>query len=171
MGDTVPDFPKDPGNSIYGVYKKILAISMSSLGLHLALGLAFGAFEGRVVEVFKDAVLALALLMLHIYNTSVGIMNSVSLMTTPWIDPIGGVATIVALDVAIGYFVPAVANLVGLLMITLVMLSAIVLVRYILVTAIVAAFPLIAVASVHPLFRGIMKHCLSLLSSSLWPVH
>lgn len=98
-------------------------------------------------------------------------MNSVSLMTTPWIDPIGGVATIVALDVAIGYFVPAVANLVGLLMITLVMLSAIVLVRYILVTAIVAAFPLIAVASVHPLFRGIMKHCLSLLSSSLWPVH
>ncbi|MEM4951944.1 MAG: hypothetical protein QXV81_06760 [Ignisphaera sp.] len=163
---TNPEFPTDPGNSIYGVYQKILAISMSALGLYLALGLAFGAFEGRVVEVFKDAVLALALalLMPHIYNASVGIMNSVSLMITPWIDPTGGAAAIVALGVAIGYFVPAVANLAALLMTTLVLLSAIVLVRYILIITIVAAFPLIAVASIHPLFRGIMKHCLSLLS-------
>ncbi|MEM4485880.1 MAG: PKD domain-containing protein [Zestosphaera sp.] len=163
---TSPEFPTSDGDPVYEVYKVVLATSLAALGLYLALGLAFGVFEGRVIEVFKDSVLALilALLIPWVYNASVGMMDYVALTVTPWVDPLLPAMTIIAVGVATGYFVPALANVASTLLIVLILLSAVVIMRYVLILAIIAAFPLIAIASVNPLFRGIMRYALTLLA-------
>jgi len=163
---TSPEFPTSDGDPVYEVYKMVLTASTSALGLYLALGLAFGAFEGRLVEVFKDSILALvlALLMPWVYNASIGIMNYVALTITPWVDPLLPAMSIIAVGVAVGYFVPALANVASALILVLILLSAVVIMRYVLILAIITAFPLIAVASINPLFRGVMKHALTLLA-------
>ena len=161
-----PEFPTSEGDPIYEVYEAVLAVSLSVLGLYLALGLVFGAFEGGVVEVFKDCVTALilALIIPWVYNASVGVMNWVALSMTPWVDPLAPAAGIIATGLAIGYFVPAAANLASALIIIMMILSAVVVIRYVLILALIAGFPLVAVASIHPLFRGVLKHVMNLLA-------
>lgn len=161
-----PEFPTTDEDPIYEIYEMVLATSMSALGLYLALGLAFRAFEGRVIEVFKDAVVALifALIIPWVYNASVGVMNWVAFSTVPWIDPLAPAVGVIATGLAIGYFVPAAANLASALILIMTLLSAVVVIRYVLILTLITGFPLVAVASTHPLFRGVLRHIMTLLA-------
>ncbi len=161
-----PEFPISDDDPIYEIYETVLAVSMSALGLYLALGLAFGAFEGRVIEVFKDAVFALvlALILPWVYNASVGIMNWVAFSIVPTVDPLAPAVGVIATGLAIGYFVPAAANLASALIIIMMLLSAVVVIRYVLILTLIAGFPLVTVTSTHPLFRGMFRHVVTLMT-------
>ncbi|MEM1696933.1 MAG: hypothetical protein QXQ90_10120 [Desulfurococcaceae archaeon] len=68
------------------------------------------------------------------------------------------------LGVVIGYFVPFVANYAAFMAVTLFLASVAVYVRYVLITTLVAASPLLAVAYLHPGLRGMVKHLTTLLA-------
>jgi len=168
-----PLFPMRDGDPVYEVYKLVLGVSMSALGLFLAFNLVWRAVgeEGLlgVVGSIKEAVVAVAIALLapHVYNATAQALNTISYQLISQID-IGWVLAWIflqlALGVVLGYFVPFLANYAAFLAITLFLASLAVYVRYILILTLVAASPLLAVGYLHPALRGAVRHAVSLLA-------
>jgi hypothetical protein len=79
-----PLFPMRDGDPVYEVYKLVLGVSMSALGLFLAFNLAWRAVseEGLlgIADSIRDAVIvvALALLAPYVYNATAQALNTIS---------------------------------------------------------------------------------------------
>jgi len=168
-----PLFPMRDGDPVYEVYKLVLGVSMSALGLFLAFNLVWRAVgeEGLlgVVSSIKDAVVvvATALLAPYVYNATAQALNTISYQLIGQVN-IGWVLAWIflqlALGVVLGYFVPFLANYAAFLAITLFLASLAVYVRYILILTLMAASPLLAVGYLHPALRGAVRHAVSLLA-------
>jgi carbon starvation protein len=167
-----PLFPMRDGDPVYEVYKLVLGVSMSALGLFLAFNLVWRAMgeEGLlgVVSSIKDAVVvvATALLTPYVYNATAQALNTISYQLIGSID-VGWVFAWIflqlALGVVLGYFIPFLAQYATFLAITLFLASLAVYVRYILILAITTS-PLLAIGYLHPALRGAVRHAVSLLA-------
>ena len=168
-----PLFPMDEGSTVYRIYTMILGVSMSALGLFLAFNLVWrvAGEEGllSIADSIKDAVVvvALALLAPYVYNATAQALNTISYSLIGDID-VGWVLTWIfaqlGIAIAIGYFVPFIANYGVFLAITLFLASLTVYVRYILILTLIAASPLLAVSYLHPGLRSMARHAVSLLA-------
>jgi carbon starvation protein len=168
-----PLFPMDEGSPIHKIYTMILGVSMSALGLFLAFNLVWrvAGEEGLlgIADSIKDAVVvvALALLAPYVYNATAQALNTISYSLIGDID-VGWVLTWIfaqlGIAIAIGYFVPFIANYGVFLAITLFLASLTVYVRYILILTLIAASPLLAVSYLHPGLRSMARHAASLLA-------
>jgi len=168
-----PLFPMRDGDPVYEVYKLVLGVSMSALGLFLAFNLVWRAVgeEGLlgVVSSIKDAVVvvATALLAPYVYNATAQALNTISYQLIGSID-VGWVFAWIflqlALGVVLGYFVPFLAQYATFLAITLFLASLAVYVRYILILALITTSPLLAIGYLHPALRGAVRHAVSLLA-------
>ncbi|MEM0460465.1 MAG: PKD domain-containing protein [Thermofilaceae archaeon] len=167
-----PLFPES--GELHELYKFVLSVSMAGLGLFLAFNLAWSVVgredvAGGLVQSIKDAVVvvALALLAPYVYNATAQMLNTISYSLIDKIN-IGWVFAWIMLQivlgVVIGYFVPFVANYAAFMAITLFLASVVVYIRYVLITTLVAASPLLAVAYLHPGLRGVVKHAVNLLA-------
>jgi carbon starvation protein len=122
-----------------------------------------------IADSIKDAVIvvALALLAPYVYNATAQALNTVSYSLIGDID-VGWVLTWkfaqLGIAIAIGYFVPFIANYGVFLAITLFLASLSVYVRYILIQTLIAASPLLAVSYLHPGLRSMAEHAVSLLT-------
>ena len=165
--------PLFPGSGqLYDLYQFMLGVSMGALGLFLAFNIAWGvASGGSVAEAFLQSirdsivVIALAFLAPYTYNATAGILNTVTYqlvgrISVGWV--FGWIMLQIALGMALGYFIPFIAQYGVLLAFTLVLASATTYFRYILMLTITAASPLLAVAYLHPLLKGVVKHLLML---------
>jgi len=169
-----PLFPIDkPGDPVNNIYSLVLGVSMSALGLFLAFNLVWRVVgeEGLlgVADSIKDAVVvvALALLAPYVYNATAQALNTISYSLIGDIDVGWVLAWIFAqlgIAIAIGFFVPFIANYGVFLAITLFLASLTVYVRYILIQTLVAASPLLAVSYLHPGLRSMARHAVSLLA-------
>ncbi|MEM1842228.1 MAG: PKD domain-containing protein [Ignisphaera sp.] len=167
-----PLFPES--GELYDLYRYILTVSMTGLGLFLAFNLVWSVVgredvAGGLVQSIKDAVvvIALALLAPYVYNATAQILNTISYsligrINLGWV--FAGIFLQIVLGVVIGYFVPFVANYAAFMAITLFLASVTVYVRYVLIITLVAASPLLAVAYLHPGLRGMVKHMVNLLA-------
>jgi carbon starvation protein len=168
-----PLFPMRDGDPVYEVYKLVLGVSMSALGLFLAFNLVWRAVgeEGLlgVVSSIKDAVVvvATALLAPYVYNATAQALNTISYQLIGSID-VGWVFAWIflqlALGVVLGYFIPFLAQYATFLAITLFLASLAVYVRYILILALITTSPLLAIGYLHPALRGAVRHAVSLLA-------
>lgn len=167
-----PLFPSS--GKLYDLYLFILGASMSALGLFLAFNLAWGVVSGGdvagvVVHSIKDAVVvvALALLAPYVYNATAGILNSVTYqlvgrLNIGWV--FSWIMLQIALGMALGYFIPFMAQYGALLTFTLFLASVAVYIRYVLILTIAVASPLLAVAYLHPVLKGVVRHMATLLA-------
>ena len=170
---SAPVFPTSDDSELYQLYKWVLGISMSLLGLFLSFRVAWGFIwsdAGReLIESFKEAVVVVSLSFLapYIYNATIHVLNHVSLTTISGLD-VGPVLASVfmypLIGVVIGYFVPTLAVVGAFIIIVLIMTSAVVYVRYWLILTLVTTSPLIAVSWVHPALRKSATHLLTLLA-------
>jgi len=168
-----PLFPMDEGSPIHEIYTMILGVSMSALGLFLAFNLVWrvAGEEGLlgIADSIKDAVIVVALVLLapYVYNATAQALNTISYSLIGDID-VGCVLVWIfaqlGLAIAIGYFVPFIANYGVFLAITLFLASLTVYVRYILILTLIAASPLLAVSYLHPGLRSMARHAVSLLA-------
>jgi carbon starvation protein len=167
-----PIFPTSSDDPIYGLYQMVLNVSMATLGLFLAFDIIWRSVNEGVLSIadsLKDAVVvvSMALLAPYVYNATAQALNTVSFQLIGQIDISWVLAWIflqLALGVILGYFVPFLANYAAFLAVTLFLASVVVYVRYILITTLVAASPLIAVAYLHPVLRGAVRHVVGLLA-------
>jgi carbon starvation protein len=170
---TCPLLPADPDNPVYGVYQLVLQVAMGGLGLFLAFAVVWSAVSREsalaLPESLRDAVVAVALALLapYAYNATAQVLNLVSYQLIARIDVGWALAWIllqVALGVVLGYFVPFAANYATFLAVSLFLASVAVYVRYVLILALAAASPLLAVAWLHPGLRGAVRHAVGLLA-------
>jgi len=167
-----PIFPTSNDDPVYGLYQMILNVSMAALGLFLAFDIIWRSVNEGVLSIadsLKDAVVvvSMALLAPYVYNATAQALNTVSFQLIGQIDISWVLAWIflqLALGVVLGYFIPFLANYAVFLAVTLFLASVVVYVRYILITTLVAASPLIAVAYLHPALRGAVRHVVGLLA-------
>ncbi|MEM2079738.1 MAG: hypothetical protein QW104_03530, partial [Nitrososphaerota archaeon] len=143
------------------------------VGLFLAFRIAWGFVWGdsgrELIESFKEAVVVVVLSFLapHIYNATINILNYLSLTTISGLD-VGPVLALVftypLIGVVLGYFVPTLATVGAFVIIVLIVVSAVVYVRYWLILTLVTTSPLIAVSWMHPALRKSAEHLLTLLA-------
>jgi len=170
---SAPVFPTNPNSELYQLYQWVLAVSVSIVGLFLAFRIAWGFVWGdsgrELIESFKEAVVVVALSFLapHIYNATINILNYLSLTTISGLD-VGPVLALVftypLIGVVLGYFVPTLATVGAFVIIVLIVVSAVVYVRYWLILTLVTTSPLIAVSWMHPALRKSAEHLLTLLA-------
>jgi len=170
-----PTFPTDPGDPVYGVYAMLFQASLIGVGLFTALSIAWSTAVGEspraVIASVKDSVIALVLALLapHIYNATASIISTVSVAIVGQgyavqAMAVGIYAIAIALGAAIGYFLPYLAHLAATATILMLIGNIILVIRWALILAIVAASPLLALAYIHPALRGAARGVVGVLA-------
>ena len=167
---TSPPYPEE----LKRIYSSISDTALAGLGLFLTILIAWSIWSreepgGAIAESLKDAafVLLVAATAVPLYEATASILNTVSTQIVSNINPAGfyaGAAALIGTGVVVGYFVPALANLSSAFVISLLIATAIAIIRYYMILAIVTAAPIIAVAWLHPGLRGAASAILSLLA-------
>jgi carbon starvation protein len=167
---TSPPYPEE----LKRIYSSISDTALAGLGLFLTILIAWSIWSREepgeaIAESLKDAafVLLVAATAVPLYEATASILNTVSTQIVSNIKPAGfyaGTAALIGTGVVVGYFVPALANLSSAFVISLLIATAIAIIRYYMILAIVTAAPIIAVAWLHPGLRGAASAILSLLA-------
>jgi carbon starvation protein len=170
-----PMFPTDPGDPVYGVYAMLFQASLIGVGLFIAFSIAWSTIVGEspraVIASVKDSVIALVLALLapHIYNATASIINTVSVGIVGQgyavqAMAVGIYAIAIALGAALGLFLPYLAHLAATATILMLIGNIILVIRWALILAIVAASPLLALAYIHPALRGAARGVVGVLA-------
>jgi len=170
-----PMFPTDPGDPVYGVYAMLFQASLIGVGLFIAFSIAWSVAVGEspraVIASVKDSVIALVLALLapHIYNATASIINTVSVGIVGQgyavqAMAVGIYAIAIALGAALGLFLPYLAHLAATATILMLIGNIILVIRWALILAIVAASPLLALAYIHPALRGAARGVVGVLA-------
>jgi hypothetical protein len=170
-----PMFPTDPGDPVYGVYAMLFQASLIGVGLFTAFSIAWSVAVGEtpraVIASVKDSVVALVLALLapHIYNATASIINTVSVGIVGQgyavqAMAVGIYAIAIALGAALGLFLPYLAHLAATATILMLIGNIILVIRWALILAIVAASPLLALAYIHPALRGAARGVVGVLA-------
>jgi hypothetical protein len=168
-------FPTDPHDPIYGIYAMLFQLSLIGVGTVIAFSIAWSVTTSEapkaVVASIKDAVLALLLALLapYIYNATASIINTVSVGIVGQgyavqAMAVGIYATAIALGAALGLFLPYLAHLAATATILMLIGNIILVIRWALILAIVAASPLLALAYIHPALRGAARRVVGVLA-------
>lgn len=165
----------EENSEAWSLYEAVLNVSMSGLGLFLAFRLFHAAVAGDargLVDSVREALVALLLAFTgpYVYNATVDVLNTISAGIIEGVNPTPVVAstlTLIAAGLGLGFFVPLAAHLAALITVIIAVAGALIALRHWLTLTLAASTPLLAVAYLHPGFRGTVKWLLGLWSGIL----
>ncbi|WP_202320346.1 PKD domain-containing protein, partial [Archaeoglobus neptunius] len=172
-----PYFRISDDNMYYQWYKSVTTIAMGVLGVYLLLRFAYSAMHGEdpgkeIVVALKDAIVVVILMVLapYIYNISAGVLNSITSISASQIDlgwVYGGLAGLATLGMVIGYFTPGFADLAAFAVVACLITLIMGMLRYWIIYSMIVASPILLVSYLHPAFKRVVGHYLTLLSGLL----
>lgn len=172
-----PYFRISDDNLYYQWYKAVTTIAMSVLGIYLLFRFAYSAMHGEdpgkeIVVALKDAIVVVILMVLapYVYNISAGVLNSVTSISASQIDlgwVYAGLAGLATTGMIIGYFSPGFADLAAFAVIACLITLIMGMLRYWIIYSMIVASPILLVSYLHPGFRKVVGHYLTLLSGLL----
>lgn len=171
---TSPEFDTKNNSDDMKAYQMVAAIAISFIGIFIVLRFASGFFSKdpseSLIDSLKDAVIVIVAILIapFIYQIFVSMCNMVSLSAAYYADlenP-AGLATVlglIAASVALGVFSSFFGTLGGTLAMVLMLASVMATIRFALIKAIIYCVPLLAVAFLFPVARGVTRFFINLL--------
>jgi len=172
-----PYFRISDDNVYYQWYQTITTIAMGILGVYLLFRFAYSAMHGEdpgkeIVVALKDSIVVVILIVLapYVYNISAETLNAVTSISASQIDlgwVYGGLAGLATTGIILSYFSPGFGDLAAFAVIACLITLIMGMLRYWIIYSMIVASPILLVSYLHPAFRKVVGHYLTLLSGLL----